>query len=181
MLESMSMTVVPEQIITGSFNVIGKTYEALTASAGSGYTAKTSTDWMNAVDDVLGVLENQAGITLSQLDLNIANNLRQRLVIGALGAQSMGAGQFTVTGTLQAYYESKTLFTKFLGQTATQLAIKFEDTAGNVYIIDMPAVKYSDGTRNAAGKNQDVIANLPFTAYKSSYGHTMKICKSPAA
>jgi hypothetical protein len=120
-------------------------------------------------------------MNVTQLDLSIANNLRQRLVVGELGAVSMGAGQFTVTGTLQAYYESKTLFNKFLNQTATQLAFILQDAAGNAYIIDMPAVKYSDGTRNPTGKNTDIIANLPFTAYKSSFGHTLKICRMPAA
>lgn len=181
MFEGMSMTVVPEQIITGAFNTVGKTYEALTASAGTGYDAKTTTDWMNAVDDVLAVLENQSAITLAQLDMSIANNLRQRLVLGELGPRSFGAGQFTVTGTIQAYYESKTLFTKFLNQTETQLALKLQDTAGNTYIIDMPAVKFSDGTRNAGAKENDIMANLNFTAYKdATLGHTLKICKKDA-
>jgi len=181
MLEGFTMSVVPEQIITGAFNTIGKTYEALTASAGSGYDAKSTTDWLNAVDDVLGLLENQSAITLAQLDLAVANNLRQRLVLGSLGPQSMGAGQFNVSGSIQVYYESKTLFTKFLNQTETQLAFKLQDTAGNTYIIDLPAVKFSDGTRNAGAKESDIMANLNFLAYKdSSLGHTMKICKKDA-
>jgi len=181
MINSMTMTVVPEQIITGAFECMGTGYEALTASAGSGYVNKTTTDWMNAVDDVKGFLENQSAISVTQIDLSIANNLRKRNIIGALTTTSMGAGQFTLTGTLKAYYESNALFTKFLAQTATQIAIKIQDTAGNAYIIDMPAVKFSDGDRNATGKDTDIIASLPFVAYKSSFGHTLKICKSPAA
>jgi hypothetical protein len=120
---------------------------------------------MNAVDDIGKVLENDVSVQLTSASLSLANNLRARSVLGELGAISVGAGKVTVTGSIQAYYESKTIYDKFLNQTESGLALIAKDAAGNALIFEMPKLKYQEGSRPASGENEDVMADLSFTAY----------------
>lgn len=166
MINELGLNVALESMITGNFGMLGKTEESLSASSGSGYTAETITDVMNCVDQVLAVLEGQTSVDAKAFSLQLNNNLRARNRIGGLGAFDIGTGKCNVTGSLQAYFESKTLFDKYLNFSSTSLAIVLEDGAGNAYVVDLPSVKITDGSREAGSGDQDIIANLSWQAFK---------------
>ncbi len=169
MVNQLVLNIVAEQILTGVFSFMGKTGDSITASTGTGTPKVAPTKAvMNAVEDILSILENMTDTEANSLTLTINNNLRNRSIIGELGPIDIGAGKIGVSGTVQMYYESKAIMDKYLDQDETSLAFIIEDDAGNAYIIDLPRVKYTSGQRVAGGQNSDIIADMAFSAYRDA-------------
>lgn len=180
-INGWSLNVPQEGPITGSFDFVGANEVSVTASGGSGYTAAPTTDIITSLD-LTNLLENQTAMTILSFSLNYANNLRTRLVCGSNGVVSIGKGKIGVTGSLQAYYESKTLFDKYLNETASALALCLSDPAGNKYVFDLPRVKFTSGQRPSTGPNGDIVADLQWNAYlNSTESITARIARFPAA
>ena len=178
----MSLDVNADAIITGSFSFLGKSQASGTSDLASSTTTAAANDVFNAIDHVLAVFEgglaaaDVASVTAFSFQLN--NGLRDRQVVGTLGAQSIGSGTCDVTGTLQAYFTSKTILDKYLNFTKTNLSIVIRSSTNTGYVIDLPAVKFSDGSRVAGGQNDDVMADLSFVAYRdATLGYTVRVTR----
>lgn len=181
-VNGLSLNVQPDQIITGNFSFMGKSAASGTSTVGDGSnTAAPTNDVMNAIDHINAVVEGGADYDITQFGLELNNNLRARLQVGTLGAVSIGAGTAEITGVVQAYFNDAAVMNKYLNAAETELFIVAEDAAGNAYVIDLPAVKYTSGQRVAGGINQDVIADMQYAAKLSAtYGHTIRIARNPA-
>lgn len=164
-IDTWNIAIVPEQIITTTFGTIGKIESSETSSGGSGYDAVNTNEIMNAVDEVQDILENLSGATLLDFNFTLTNNLRARMAIGTLGTVSVGKGKIGIEGSLQAYYESATLYNKFLNQTPSSIAVVIQDVDGNAYVIELMQLKFSEAGRPATGENTDIIVNMSFTSY----------------
>lgn len=183
-IDTMSLTVTPEAILNGTFGFQGKNLDPdNTATVGDGSnTAASTTEVMNAVDNVTAVLENLGSYDITELVVNGANNLRQRLIVGELGPQSMGTGRINVSGNVNTYMDlnSRVQFQKYANFTTTAIAFVMTDDAGNVYVMDLPAVKYGDGETPTEGINTDVMVNLSFQAFRNSTENvTMRMVRFP--
>jgi len=182
MVDTLSLDITAERIMTGTMGFMGKseTSEATSLSLGTAKAAPTK-EVMTTVEDVEGVLENMTSVGITAFTLALANNLRGRVQVGTLGPISVGKGRIGVSGTLQMYFATATIMDKYLGFDSSSLSIKIEDTAGNVYIIDMPRVKYTSGRRVAGGANTDIIADMAFSAYRhATEDVTIRIAKFDA-
>jgi len=166
MLNQMTLTVGTNGIITGSFGVMGQIETSETASGGDGYEDPNDNDVLNSIDHVQGVYENAAAIDVLDCSLTINNNLRERLKVGTLGPFGFGANSINVSGSFTAYYESKTLYDKYLDFDNTSLAKVFQDADGNGYVFDMPGLKITDGQRHSgAGIGDDFKVPCTFQAF----------------
>lgn len=174
--------VTTKQMLSMGFGFVGARAAEATATVGDGSnTAAPTTKVMNAVDNVLAVLEGGSSQGVTGLNIDINNNLGARSQVGTLGAVGIRSGNFQVSGGLTAYLASNALIAKFLNFTDASLAFKLQDAAGNQYVIDLPSIKYSDGKRVAGGKNQDVIADMKFIAKKdATEGITLRIARFAA-
>ena len=174
-----SLNVAPDAVITQTFGFMGKAEDATGATVSSGTTnAATTNEVMNAIDDVYTIREGTADSTLcfSEISFSVENALRNINCIGSLGPNDIGYGSFQVTGNLNAYFESRTLFEKYLDWTTSALSFRTEDGSGNAYVFTFPAVKYTSGEVVAGGKDQDVMVNLSWTAFlDSTTGITMRV------
>ncbi len=180
-VNQFSLNFAAGELITGSFSFLGSSEQSASASSGSGYDAAPTNEIMASPDEGNEILENQAAYAITSFSMQLMNNLRDKMVVGSENILSIGTGKINLSGTVQAYFESSTAMDKFLNQTASSLAIALEDSDGNAYVIDMPQVKYTSGQRPAMGENQDVIADLGFTAYMdASEGITIRIAKFAA-
>ena len=165
--EQFNLALALDQIITGGFEFMGAKEISATASSGSGYTAAPANDVMNVVDNIAMIQENHVALAeVIAFNFTVKNNLRARQQLGTLGAISIGTGKIDVTGTLQAYFSSKTLFDKYLNFSDTKIAIAAKDAANNAYVFDFPRVKFTSGQRVAGGENTDIIADLNFSAFR---------------
>lgn len=153
-------------IITGSFGFLGSRELSAAVTAGDGAnTLATTTQPMNAIENVIAVLESGQAIDITDFTLRVNNNLGERLRVGTLGAFDIRAGTIDVEGTLEGYYEDSLLIDKYLNWANTSLVLQFLDAAGHRYLIEVPRCKFSDGTRNATGINTDIKTPLSWTAF----------------
>lgn len=182
-LNGFSLAVTADGIVTGTFTWLGKaaTSPSPSSSSGSGYDSAPSNDVMNAVDNAKLFTEGGTSYDITSFNLQMSNNLRQRLQVATLGPISLGSGTIDISGSVEAFFSAKTQLDKYLAFTKSSLAIAFEDAAGNGYVIELPAVRYTDGRANAGGINTDVVLALDFTAYRdSSELITIRITRFPA-
>lgn len=186
-VSQMDINIQAGAIFTGAFTFLGKTGASATSSDASGNTAATTTDVLNAMNNVQAIYEGApsgdvyGSLSAISLAFSLNNNLRARQQIGSTGAISLGSGTVSVTGTLSQYFASAALFNKFLADTPTSFAWIVGDAAGNRYVFEFPQVKFSTGQRPATAINTDVIAELGFTAYRDpSELITIRIARFPA-
>lgn len=181
-VNSLSLSLTPGSILTGSLGFMGKTNAIAGTTVGTGSaTAATTTDPMNAVDHVSALTEGGSSVELVSLELSIANNLRAQPILASLTPDGIGYGRFNVTGTLEAYFADATLLTKYLNNTQSSLRVSLTDTAGNAYVIDLPAIRYTDGETPVDGNDQDVTVRLPFQAIlDTTTSKTLRISRNPA-
>jgi len=177
MIDQFSLNVETDSIITGSMNIMGKNEESASSTLGS-VTAAPSNQVMNAIDHVPTIEEATSAIEIINFGFQFNNNLRTRPVVGQLGSNELGKGGISVTGTLRAYFQDSALFDKYLNFNETSLALVTEDASGNAYVWDIPAIKFTDGSRVAGGRNQDVVADLSFGVKRDAAdGNMIKIAR----
>lgn len=181
-INSFALDVRAKSRVTGSFGVIGKSETTQTSTIGDGTNlAASTTKPMNSIANVVKLLQAQASFKATEFSMQIGRNHRARDVIGVLGADSIGSGSIDAQGVLRFYYSSAAMFTKLENDTETSLAIVLKDGAGNAYVFEFPAVKFQTGRRVGGGLNQDVIADLPWTAYMhATEGITMRAARFAA-
>lgn len=156
-----------QQIITGTFDLIGKKETSAATTLGDGTNTAGGTDQvMNTIDHITAIYENETALDVTQFDFSLNNNLRNRLQLGVLGPCGVGVGSIDITGTLQKYLESETVIDKYLNWTDTSLAIICADSNNQTYVFDFPRVKFTSGQRVGGGVNQDILADLNWTAYR---------------
>lgn len=107
--------------------------------------------------------------------IEIANNLRQREAVGFLGSVSVGVGEFSLTGTLNTYFDDASYARDVVNNTEKSYDTRFRDTAGHVMLFDIPRIKFSEGAPEVPGKNQDVTLNLSYQALRhATFDYTAK-------
>ncbi len=179
-INQVSLDVPADGIVTGSFGFMGLGEQSAAASSGTGYTAASTTTAITGANHIGAVYENLTSLGILGFTMSLNNSLRTRLQVGTLGAVAVGTGTVEVTGTVQIHFATHTLFDKYLNQTETSLVLAIEGGAGNRYIIDLPAIKLTNGTRLAGGPNTDVIGDFEFSAYmNATEAKTIRIARFP--
>ena len=110
-------------------------------------TAATTSDILNATSNVASLLKDGAALAAAVrgLRLQLNNNLYELPAIAQKYAVDINPGQFLVTGSIDPYFEDKTLLDAFINHTETNLRVDLQDAAGNRQIISLPSVYYSGG------------------------------------
>ncbi len=181
-INTFNLDVPADGIISGSFGFMGSAEESLTTTGGSGYGAVGTTVIMTGANHVPNFLENQSELGILSFSMSLTNNLRTRLQVGTLGVASMGVGSVEISGSLTIHLEDADLYNKYLNQDSTSIVIGVRDAVGNGYVIELPAIKLIESTRNAGGKNTDVIGEFEFRAYMHSTEQiTVRIVRFPVA
>lgn len=164
-INNLNLDVPSDGIITGTFGFMGSEETSLTSSSGSGYTAVNSTVVMTGANHVPDYMENYADTGILSFSMSLNNNLRTRMQVGTLGVTSIGVGTVEITGTFSVYFTTAALYAKFLSQQSTSIVLAVQDSQGSGYVIELPSIKITTGTRNAGGLNTDVIGEFGFSAF----------------
>jgi hypothetical protein len=171
MVDAFSLDIPTQGKVTGRISLMGLNETASGALEGGGAAlSATTTGIVNSVDNINTVTEGGGAFSgcIDRISFDIRNNLRPRYCVGSAAATAVGLGQLQISGTLRAHFTSRTLYEKYLNMTASSLGFTITDSAGNAYIFSFPRIKYSDGQVVAGGNNQDVVADLTFTAIKDA-------------
>ncbi len=176
-----AITASSQSIITGETSFSGFTSE-LTETRVSGATevAQGISNVFNSSSNVGRIAEDGIPISgenyVTEISMNISNNLAQKPAVGFLGAVGIRAGECAVTGTLNTYFDSPVLVQKVINNTETSLDFRFADNDTQTMLFDMPRVKYTTGSPSVPGKNDDVTASLEYQAiYYEDFDCTVQV------
>lgn len=158
-----TLRVADEQITRLSFPFEGMSSALATSEFGSAYTDPTPRESIAAVSVPVfrvgdGVYECQ------ELSLAISRSLQARRKIGAQGPTSIRRGMFRVTGSTALYLDSWTELAKYKDGTNSDLWFVLQDAARNAWSFSVPRLKWTDGSAETRGKDQDDFARLQFQA-----------------
>jgi hypothetical protein len=166
-------------LITGTLGMLLK--DELSDDTGKGtVTAAVGNPSLNAIDDVEEFYMNGGTTPINHTsfrwDLN--NNLRGRKRVGTLGPFEMGTGTAEVSGSLTQHYLTPDMMDEYLAFNTVELAAKINCAGLGMYVLDLPAVKFSSGQRVAGGRNQDIMGEMAFEAfYDTTMQYTVRIHK----
>lgn len=178
--DTFSLSLESRAIATGSIAFTGlSSTSGTTRESGASTVGSPDNDSMNATSNVARIAEGGSVISgsnfVTSLSLNVANNLRRQNAVGSAASVGIGSGDFAVTGQITSYFDDMTILNKVIDNTETSIHTNFKDSEFHGYLWDMPRVKYSDGSPNVPGRNQDVTLPPNFIALQDpTLDYTMK-------
>lgn len=179
MINSATFTITAEAIITVSYDFLGKTGavgvggEGTSAGDGSP-TADNGTEAITASGDVGAILlsATETSGCVQSASIVISNNLRERPCVSQVYGQQPGQGSFTVTGSLNLYFDDTTEYNQFLNHTAVKLQFPITDTDGNFIGLTIHSANFNTTPGpQVSGQNADTFVNLEFSAHKGAAGN----------
>lgn len=184
-VNQMSLNIKSQEIVTGTFSLMGKNATLAGSSIDATPTAATTSEILNAVDDVASIKEGGTEVAspnfVEELTIELNNNLRSKYAVGSDSLTGIGTGKCDVTGSLKTYFGDSALMDKYIAGTKTSIDFRIQDAAGNTYIFDLPEIKFDSANVVAQGQDQDVFAEMNYRAIRDAvYGFTIQICKFAA-
>jgi len=155
-------------IVTASFNGIGKNLVPSAASVGTTLNAATSNSGLSSTSNVGTLLMDGSAIAASVLingiDFTIDGGLRTRGVVATKYTGGIGRGEWVLSGTIKAWLVDWTLYDKLIAHTNLALSFRLTDVSGNVIIFTIPKLYFADGNPMVDGTNSDELLTLAFEA-----------------
>lgn len=178
-VSTLNVSIAPNQMVTGTFDLVGKTMTQAATSASVGAPTASSTN--APFDSYSGTIEDGgSGLAIvTSLDFSLTNSFAPTFVIGSDSAQQLEFGRAIVEGTMTVYYEDATLINKFLNETESSLSVSVDDPTGtNSYTFDFPRVKYNGASvpvQNPASR----LITIPFVSlFDTVEGTNLKLTRS---
>ncbi len=178
-ISSLNLTADTGALITGAISFQGKSTTVGDATLSSGpANAAAGNPVLNAIDNITGfrVGDGSQSFEITSHNFTVDNTLRAQKAQGSLGSVGIGLGTLNVTGAVSAYFEDRALYEKHLNWETSSFSYRIVDAAGNAYVFTFPALKFSEGNPVAGGKDQDIMAEMSWTAYRHpTYGFTVQV------
>ena len=176
---TLSLSIAPNAMVTATFGVVGKDIALATAEIGSStYSADVGN---TPFDSFTGSITEGGGAiaTVTALDITVENGLEPLFSVGSQTTNRPSIGKSRVTGSLTTYFESKTLYEKFINETSSEIVCTLTDVAGKDYLLDIPNIKYNTGQPDVSGEGA-VTVSMDFVAlYNSSDASQFVITRQP--
>ena len=162
---SMNVSIAPNQMVSTTFDMVGKTMVQATATGSTG-GAPTASSANAPFDSYSGTItDGGTGIAIvTSIDFSVTNSFAPTFVVGSSAAQSLEFGRAVVEGTMTVYYEDAALINKFLNETESAIVVNVNDPTGaSEYTFTFPRVKYN-GASVPLQNPQSRLITLPFVA-----------------
>lgn len=182
----LNISLQPQAIATGTITFTGFT-AAVSSTPGDLY-ASTPTDIDAPQFDVYNTSSNVGRIGsgadvvattknfVLDASININNNLRPLNAVGVFGAANIGAGEFSVTGSLSTYFDDASRLQQILDGTETSFDVSVKSNDGRSLLFDLPRLKFTSGIPEVPGKNADVVINPGYQALlDETLGYTLHV------
>ena len=179
-VSTLNVSIAPNQMVTGTFDLVGKTMTqaATTASTGGAPTASSTNAPFDSYSGT--ITDGGSGLAIvTSLDFSLTNSFAPTFVIGSDSAQQLEFGRAIVEGTMTVYYEDATLINKFLNETESVLSVSVDDPTGaSSYTFAFPRVKYNGAAvpvQNPASR----LITIPFVSlFDTAEGTNLKLTRS---
>jgi hypothetical protein len=164
MVNNFSLSVPANNIVTGSFGIVGADGEYVDSPTEATIVPSETYD---AFDSFTGeISEGGTPIAIvTSLDLTLTNNIDPAFVVGSAISPRMNPGKSNLTGTVSAYFQDKSLIQKFIDETISSISFTLERVADTTvsYTFTIPKLKYTGGDNPADGDGS-IMLDLPFQA-----------------
>ena len=179
-INTMSLAINSESILSGSFGVIGRGETQAASSIGTGADlAATTSKILNASNNVLQIVDADSAATWHATDIGIetTNNAEARPAVGELNPFSVRFGSFEATASASVYLtDTDAFYTKYKAQTQHRFAFFLQDPDGNTYVVTMHKGKVLQDQNPTSGQNADYISSINIgSEYDSETGCTIQI------
>jgi hypothetical protein len=169
-LNTLNINAPSKSIVTATANFMGKDVQVSNSrTSGATDVSAPANDVMNTTSNVGRIASNGVAIAspnyITEVNIQINNNRRRQDAVGELGSVGIGSGEFNISGNHNTYFGNKSLLEELINNTATSFDMRFSKN-NKVMLFDLPNVKYSSGSPDVGGKNQDVFLNLGFQAIR---------------
>lgn len=161
-LNRLSLSVQPNAMVTGSFEIIGMDAENATAPLSASIIAPRATRQFDSYTGVLQEGEEEISI-ITGIDLTLDNGIEPQFVLFQKAAPFVSWGRSNVSGTMTAFFENTRLIEKFLAETKTRLEFTLrENEVGSMTFI-LPNIRYT-GADNPMDSDGPISISMPFQA-----------------
>lgn len=178
-VSTMSVSIAPNQMVTGTFEMVGKNMtQSSTSATASPITASSANAPFDSYSGVIS--DGGSGIAIvTSLEFSLSNSFAPTFVVGASTTPQLEFGRAVVEGTMTVYYEDATLINKFLNETESTIEVTVDDPTGTSdYTFLFPRVKYN-GASVPLANPQSRLITLPFVAlYDSTENTNLKLTRS---
>ena len=184
-VSTLAVSIRPNQMVTGTFSMVGKDVAISGTSADPVKTASSANQPFDSYSGALSIGTAGGALSASSIvtgiDFTINNALAPTFVVGASSTPQLEYGMATVEGTITAYFEDATLINRFINETATGLQVEVDDpSAGSGYTWLFPRIKIN-GADVPVDNPSSRIITMPFVALYDTTTSTNLRIKKPAA
>ena len=182
-VSSLAVSIRPNQMVTGTFSMVGKNMTIGNSSVDAVKTASSGNAPFDAYSGALSIGDAGGSLTsaaiVTGIDFTINNALAPTFVVGSSSTPQLEYGMATVEGTITAYFEDAALINRFLNETETALQVSVDDPTGSSdYTWLFPRVKIN-GADVPVDNPTSRIVTLPFVAlYDTTEATNLKLTRS---
>lgn len=177
---TFALSVSPNAIVSATFGVIGKGLAlATSAIVGSTYASPSA---VQPFDSFTGSIQEGGSpiAIVTSIEFTLENGLEPLFSVGSKTTNRPSIGKSRLTGTMTTYFESKTLYEKFINETSSSILLELIDLDGNTYDFDFSNVKYNSGQPDVSGEGA-VTVSMDFIAlYDATDTSQIVITRDPA-
>ncbi|MGI9143586.1 MAG: phage tail tube protein [Fluviibacter sp.] len=178
-VSTLSVSIAPNQMVTGTFEMVGKDMvQSGTSATASPITAASSNAPFDSYSGVIS--DGGTGIAIvTSLEFSLSNSFAPTFIVGSSSTPQLEYGRAIVEGTMTVYYENATLINKFLNETESSIQVTVDDPTGSSdYTFLFPRVKYN-GASVPLANPQSRLITLPFVSlFDSTEGTNLKLTRS---
>lgn len=179
-INTVSISVAPNAMITTTFGVVGKDLSLSTTQIAS---ATLGSDVGNTPFDSFTGSISEGGTsiaTVTSVEFTLENGIEPLFSVGSQTTNRPSIGRSRITGTLTTYFQSKTLYQKFLNETTSSITLTLTDLDGNSYEFDFSNVKYNSGQPDVSGEGTITVAMDFIALYDSTDDSQVVITRTDA-
>lgn len=167
MMNQLALTMNARNILQATLSMVGKRGDVMNGTTtSSGLVAAADNPAMDATNNLLSITES--GVAFSQPVMNTSmtlnNNLALREVVSNRYPIGVRWGTLDITGTLEAYFFSVTVWNEFVNHGHPSLVYRFRDPNNKELLMTFPRIFFETSPLPVTGENTDVMATMTYRA-----------------
>jgi len=177
-VNTMSLSIVPNRMVTGTFGIVGHDMAVDDATLGAPTDVATNSPFDSFTGTLLeGGVANAA---ITAFTLNIENGIDPEYVIMKSAADELTYGRSNVSGRISAKFKNLDMLNKFINEVESSISLTLDGANGGDLTILLPRIKYNGGDAPVNGEGS-VILDMPFQALLDPVtGTNIQITRTPA-
>lgn len=180
LVSQATLNLAPNGISTINATIMGRDEERRTTPLDASVEASPSGELLTTPEGEL-YLDGVLFARLTELSVEINNNVSRRAVIGSNAIENLNQGRLAVTGSLSALLDGPALLERFDDETEFSLVLRLNAPNGTDFqSIILPRVRLNGATKNLQGE-EEVIVSGAIVVLESVANDATLIIQSTAA